>query len=218
MRSFRKDLCAALALATALAILCAPAIASAQTTSASTPLTTTTTTSTPTPTLAPASIGLPPVQIVNNPFQRGDTLSPNALSHDIAMMPLRLSLLGDAYPLANSIPGCAANAENAGNTLNGFTLQRSFAMPLMPHLTLVGFSQTACQYDAAVGGGLVYTAPIRKDLWFTASAGALVLPHGNVTRPSYKSDARVDVVWRESNNRAWSVGVGLRGIKLGGVF
>jgi hypothetical protein len=164
--------------------------------------------------------GLPPVQVIKNPFRTGDTQSPaSGLPYDLGMTPLRLSLTGDAIPLAHAFPGCAEKAEMSGNTLHGFTLNRSFAMQLVPSLTLVGFSQTACQMDAAVGTGFVTSTRLRKDVWLAASAGAMIFPHGDGgTRASVKSDARVDVIWKDLPGRSFSVGVGLRGVRVGGVF
>jgi hypothetical protein len=164
--------------------------------------------------------GAPPVQVIKNPFRTGDTLSPTSgLPYDLGMTPLRLSLVNEHFPLANAFPGCAEKAEMSGNTLHGFPLNRTFAMQLVPSLTLVGFSQTACQMDAGTGAGFVSSTMLKKDVWLAASAGVMLFPHGDGgTRAAVKSDARVDVIWKDLPGRSFSVGVGLRGVRVGGVF
>jgi hypothetical protein len=163
--------------------------------------------------------GVPPVQVIKNPFRTGDTQTPPAaLPYDLGMTPLRLSLTSDPL-IGRAFPGCQEQAEMSGNTLHGFMLNRSLAMPFAPRLTLVGFSQTGCQMDAATGAGFVSSTLIRKDVWLTASAGAMLFPHGaGGTKESVKTDARVDLLWKDAPGRSFSVGVGLRGVRVGGVF
>ena len=169
-------------------------------------------------TVATPSVGLPQTLVI--PLRSGDASGDSAgLPLDLGMMPLRLSLSSGFWPQGKTLPGCAERAEQSGDTWNFFPLQRAGAIHLLPSLTLVGFSTTACAVDANAGVGLVYTAPIRRDLWFVASAGASVLPTTTTTySPRMRSDARVDLVWKSTPTSALTLGVGRRGVTFGGAF
>jgi len=170
------------------------------------------------PVVAPPSVGLPQTLVI--PLRSGDAATDSAgLPLDIAMMPLRLSLSSDVWQQGKTLPGCTEKAEQAGNTWHFFPLQRAAAIHMIPNLTLVGFSTTACAVDANAGAGLVYTAPIRKDLWLVGGVGASFLPTTTTTyAPRPRTDARIDLVWKQSQERSFSVGVGRRGVFVGGAF
>ncbi len=170
------------------------------------------------PLAAPPSVGLPQTLVI--PLRSGDASPDSAgLPLDIGMMPLRLSLSSGYWPQGKTLPGCAERAEQSGDTWNFFPLQRAAAVHLVPNLTLVGFSTTACMVDANAGVGLVYTAPIRKDLWIVGAVGGSILPTTTTTyAPRARADARVDLVWKATPDRAFTLGVGRRGVFVGGAF
>lgn len=170
------------------------------------------------PLAARPSVGLPQTLVI--PLRSGDAATDSAgLPLDIGMMPLRLSLSSGYWPQGKTLPGCEERAEQTGDTWNFFPLQRAAAVHLIPRLTLVGFSTTACMVDANAGVGLMYTAPIRKDLWIVGSVGASILPTTTTTyAPRARADARVDLVWKATPDRAFSVGIGRRGVFVGGAF
>lgn len=168
---------------------------------------------------------LPPVQIIQNPLRSGDTTTPPpGLPLDVAMMPLRIGLLGDTWLKARVFPGCEADVEAGTNSQNGFALQRTAAMRLVPRLTLVGFSRAGCQVDAALGGGLVYSALIKKDFWFVGGVGVLGLPHAAPAGTTmWKGEIRADLMFRESPSRMWNLGLrstggGVTGLSFGGLL
>jgi hypothetical protein len=136
--------------------------------------------------------------------------------------PIRLALFGDAVPLGSSDPACSGSPEATGTATaatGGFASQRTAAFQLVPHLTLVGFSRGGCGLDAAAGGAVVFAMPIRKDVWFAASAGILTLPHaGPMGSPVVNRHFRADVVFAQPDGRSLSVGVSKRGLTFGGVL
>jgi hypothetical protein len=151
---------------------------------------------------------------------------------ELALEPLRLSLLGEHVPLPTSISDCRDGASVAGSFTGGPIMagHRAFATNLLrptswrtPRLTLFGFSRIGCARDSAAGGGLTFTLPVRKDVFFVASGGAIYLPHaGPGGRPVSSTRLGADVVLRRSDGRSYSVGVGtFRGgpmVSVGGIF
>jgi hypothetical protein len=168
------------------------------------------------PAVAP---GVPPVQMLATPWRLGDASDEAAqLPLDIAMLPMRLSL-GGVASRGREYAGCVEAATANGSAPNGFLLQRSVAMRLVPRLALVGFSQTGCPMEASIGGGLVYTVPLRKDIWLVGSAGALVLPHAGPSGARvWRSEIAADVAVRTTPERTWTIGVGTRGLRIGGLL
>jgi hypothetical protein len=150
---------------------------------------------------------------------RGDTLGPGSIIFE----PIRLALLGSAVPGAAGDPECRdSGAESAGTATAGvprFASQHAAAFQLVPKLTLLGFSRGGCQRDAAAGGALVYATPIRKDIWFVASAGILHLPHaGAGGAPVTNGQARMDLMFARPKGRSYAVGIGTRGVTFGGTL
>jgi hypothetical protein len=148
---------------------------------------------------------------------RGDTLGPGSIIFE----PIRLALLGAAVPGGAGDPECRDNGvESAGTAtagVPGFPAQHAAALQLIPKLTLFGFSRGGCQRDAGAGGALVYATPIRKDIWFVASAGILHLPHaGPGGAPVTKGHARMDLLFARPKGHSYAVGIGTRGVTLGG--
>jgi hypothetical protein len=135
----------------------------------------------------------------------------NDLAPALAVLPLRLSLQASLFPMA---PGMGD--DRCG--VHGFPVQRSAVMFLTPRLQLHGFSSVGCLIDGAIGGGLTYVTPLRRDLWLVASAGIYGVPPHLPSVGQVHTDARLDVVKRTSDNRTYSVGIGKRGLTFGGSF
>ncbi|HEY8075109.1 MAG TPA: hypothetical protein VIF62_13390 [Labilithrix sp.] len=134
----------------------------------------------------------------------------NGSGYDVSLEPLRLGLMDEA-PLSGD-PSCR-EPYAAAPTYYGTTLR------LVPRLTLAGFSRVGCAMDGAVGGGLVYTVPIRKSIDLNLSAGAIFAPHtGPNGTPIAATHLRADLVFKRDEGRAWYIGLRKRGIAFGGVY
>ena len=142
------------------------------------------------------------------------------LAPALAVMPLRLSLMGDTFPIAGALGGspCASREEASGNTVNGFAMQRQVYLAITPQLVLHGFSSAGCPLDAGIGGGMTYSVPVSRSLFLVASAGAYSLPSAQPGRVLTKGDARIDLIFRSTPDRAWGIGLGRRGLKLTGTW
>lgn len=149
---------------------------------------------------------------------RGDTLGPGSIIFE----PIRLSLLGSAVPVGAADPACRESVESTGAAtagVPGFAMQHGAALQLIPKLTLFGFARGGCPLDAGAGAALVYATPIRKDIWFVASAGILHLPHaGPGGAPVTTGQARMDLVFARPKGHSYAVGIGTRGISFGGTL
>jgi len=132
--------------------------------------------------------------------------------------PLRLSLQGDIHPLAGGFPNCVSREEPSGNTVNGFAVQRFASIGLTKALTLQGFSSAGCPVDGAIGGSLTYTAALQPSLWFVAGAGVYGVPGHAPYPPRLSNDLRVDLMKQLNDQHAVTVGVGRRGITIGGTW
>jgi hypothetical protein len=168
----------------------------------------------------PSSYGAAGVPIVTplrfTPLFGEPTGPGGLLPPSLAVLPLRLSLQGDAFPLAGALggSGCASREEASGNTQWGFPIQRQTYLALTPHLVLHGFSRLGCPLDAGMGGGFTYSLPLRQDLWLVASAGVFSVPNAP-TPTRLHTDARIDLVLPKTDH-AWAVGVGRRGLTFSG--
>jgi hypothetical protein len=147
----------------------------------------------------------------------------------ILFEPLRLGLMSDVPSRAAGEPGCSDRIETTG----GFTaagagtpmqFMRALPLPLVPRLTLVGFSRAGCPIDAVIGGGLTYVVPLRPSVFFVTSAGALLQPPYGQRPLAIIPQARADVVFDRGEGRSWSVGVrtnrgaGSPSLTFGGIF
>jgi hypothetical protein len=160
--------------------------------------------------MAPAPVALHLVPPWGEPTSTGPLLPPG-----IAVLPLQLSLLSDAFPVGGAMPSLCDPTSDLGRSAGGFPLQRATYMALTPRLVLHGFSRQGCPVDAAAGGGLTYSIPLPRDFFIVASAGALAQP--NAPSPArVRTDARLDLTWRATPDRAYSLGVGKKGITFGG--
>jgi hypothetical protein len=152
------------------------------------------------------------------PWMSGEPTGPAGLSSWVLSTPLRLSLQGDIYPMAGAFPNCISREEPSGNTINGFAVQRFASIRLTGALTLHGFSSAGCPVDGAIGTGLTYTVPLKPSLWLVASTGVYVVP-GHAPYPArVSSDVRVDLTKQLDDGRTVTVGVGRRGISVGGAW
>lgn len=148
----------------------------------------------------------------------GEPTGDQSLEPTIAVLPLRLSLQNEAFPVGRALgDGSCATTEEA-NSIQGFALQRQTYLPLVPHLVLHGFSRGGCLLDSGAGGGLTYSIPLPNDMWLVASAGAYTQPNAAPGPIQLKPDARLDVVLRSTPSSALSLGVGRRGIALTGLW
>ena len=145
---------------------------------------------------------------------------------ELALEPLRLSLLGNhPWTPLDAMSGCRDQLADvrSGSAPAGF--MTTYAMNLlggpglswkMPRLTLFGFSRGGCALDGAAGGGATFIVPIRQDIFFVASAGAIYLPAtGPTVAPAHSTSARGDVVFRRPDGRSFSLGIGSTGIENG---
>jgi hypothetical protein len=174
---------------------------------------------------APVAVPGPPPVRWFDPFHLGDALgSPgDDRSMSTALFePLRLSLLGPYVPGPSLSGPCADSLPSAGAVTAatpGYTPQYASALRLVPRLTLYGFSRAGCALDAAVGGGAVYAAPIvEKKLYLVGSAGYVFLPAPAGARRTASSAANVDAVLLRPDGKSVRLGVGTRGVTVGGTF
>jgi hypothetical protein len=140
--------------------------------------------------------------------------------------PLRLTLASDIVTIGQFFPECERLGDPSGNSIQGFPLLRAAFLRLIPALTLHGFSSAGCPIDAAVGGGVTQTIPLRADLSLVASAGMVAQPAIVGLRPAWvESAAGIDLVKQRDNGNALWMGVGAasrapQGVRLrfGGAF
>jgi hypothetical protein len=150
----------------------------------------------------------------------GEPTSDDSLAPAIAVLPLRLSLVGSVFPVEHAFgdDSCAQSAAASGNTVWGFPVQSQTYFALTPRLAVHGFSRLGCPLDAGVGWGITYAAPIAPRWWVVGGLGAYGLASALPGRPLVSTDARVDLVYRPSPDRAWAVGLGKRGVSLSGIW
>jgi hypothetical protein len=136
--------------------------------------------------------------------------------------PLRWSLMNGAPRLGPTLPGCEEQAGTRGSSVGGLPNEYFVAWRLTPpsiaSLYLVGFSRHGCAVDAGAGGGLVLTIPLRADLFLTASTGLYGLPRNGLATPERLHEARVDLGFRPSLSQVVTLGIGTRGVSVGGLW
>jgi hypothetical protein len=162
---------------------------------------------------APVSV---PLRLL--PF--GEPTTANSLAPTLAVLPLRLSLLGNAYSIAGAIPGdpCHQGELVAANpTAWVFPWQQATYVALTPRLVLHGFSRLGCPLDAGAGTALTYSIPLPHNLWLVASAGAFGQP-GYPGPTRVRGDARLDLMMRPNADHAYAVGIGRRGLTFTGTW
>jgi hypothetical protein len=158
------------------------------------------------------------MQLKLAPF--GEPTGDRALEPTIAVLPLRLSLINEAFPIGRAYGDdpCASSGDSAGNSIQGFPILRQAYLPITPRLVLHGFSRGGCPIDAGIGGGLTYSIPLPANLWLVASAGVYTQPSVAPGPALFKPDARLDVLLRKTPDSALSLGIGRRGIALTGLW
>jgi hypothetical protein len=97
-------------------------------------------------------------------------------------------------------------------------VQRYTFLQLTPNLTLHGFSSAGCPVDSAIGGAVTYSIPINPSIWLVAGAGVYTVPAHYGLPARQQSDVRLDLVKTTNDGRSVSVGVGRRGVSIGGSF
>ena len=134
--------------------------------------------------------------------------------------PLRLSLVAGVIPVGPALGKACGDDPEAGvagaqsRSLPSYTLLR-----LTPHLVLHGFSNVMpCALDSGAGGGITYTVPIDRNVWLVGAAGMYAVPKIDQLPVRKSSELRVDVMTKQSSGQTWSVGVGTRGLHIGGTF
>jgi hypothetical protein len=152
------------------------------------------------------------------PWLRGEPTGPAGPSSWVLSTPLRLSLQGDIHPIAGGFANCVSREEPSGNTINGFAVQRFASIRLTNALTLQGFSSAGCPVDGAIGAGLTYTVPLQPSLWLVASAGVYGVPGHAPYPPRQSDDVRLDLTKQVNDQHTTTVGVGRRGITVGGAW
>jgi len=167
----------------------------------------------PPPTPASAMV---PTPVALSLFPPGEpTSNGGGLPPTLAVLPLRLSLMGGTFPIASALAGNPCLAQTEANSNWGFPVQRATYLKLTPQLSLTGFSSGGCTLDASLGGGASYVLPLPSNLWLVINAGLLSqpsLPGGARTR----GDVHVDLMLRPTPDRAYAVGLGRRGVTFTG--
>jgi hypothetical protein len=136
----------------------------------------------------------------------------------LAVLPLRLSLLSQTFPIGNALGDGSCSSSAEANSQWGFPLQHQVYLAITPRLVLHGFSQQGCALDAGAGGGLTYSVPLSQKLWIVGSVGAYGLPSQRPGSFGTKTDGRVDLLLRTSPDRIWGFGLGPRGVKITGTW
>lgn len=156
-------------------------------------------------------VGPPKVQWLVQP--RGDLPGP---SPDAATEALRLGLFGDAPPTGD--PSCSPVGAATAAT-PGFAPTITTSIRLVPRLTLVGFGRGGCVLDGASAGGLVYMMPIKRNIDLALSAGMVYAPHAGPNGTAIRrKQLRADFVFKRKDGGAFTLGIGTRGITVGGLL
>ncbi len=146
----------------------------------------------------------------------GEPSVPGALSPWMASVPLRLSLQGPLFPMAGGFPNCGSREDASGNSFQGWPVQRYALLALTPNLVLHGFTSAGCPIDSAVGAAVTYAVPLQSSWWLVIGGGVYAAPAHDPMPARRSADLRVDLMKKIDDARSVSVGVGRRGISLGG--
>lgn len=173
-------------------------------------------------------VGLPQVTRLDQGDANGDALDPTTA---LAIEPLRLDLFGRFLPTPlDATSGCLDQMSDVKTGGLAWPAMRAKAIPVFgasswsaPKLTLFGFSRSGCTLDGALGGGVTLTLPIRRNVFFVGSGGAIFLPVTGPRGASASDQAvRGDLVIRGANGTSVNVGVGMtRGVpqvSIGSIF
>lgn len=132
-----------------------------------------------------------------------------------AVLPLRLSMLAMAFPLAGALPSdpynCRPREDASGNSQYGFPVEHQVYLAMTSRLVLHGFSRLGCPVDAVAGGGVTYSMPLSHDVWIVPGAGAYAKSSLTQGRVPSKGTVHVDLLMDTGNGRTLGIGVGKRG-------
>jgi hypothetical protein len=146
----------------------------------------------------------------------GEPSAGNALPPWMASVPLRLSLQSPIFPTAGGYPNCTTREDASGNSFNGWPVQRYALLAVTPNLVLHGFTSAGCPVDGAIGGGVTYTVPLQPSWWLVMGGGMYGVPAHDSIPARRSADVRIDVMKKIDDRRSVSVGLGRRGVSLGG--
>lgn len=137
--------------------------------------------------------------------------------------PLRLGMANGAMARFSGDGECGSVAESPGllsGPVSGPPPSVAFAVRLVPRLTIFGLQRTGeCALRNAAGVGFSYVVPLTPNVLFAVSGGALFLPNAGMNGGSVsRAGLRTDVIFKRSEGRSFSVGVGTSGVLFGGVF
>ena len=104
----------------------------------------------PTPSFMPVATPLTLQPLFGEPTSQVTGLAPG-----LAVLPLRLSMLGSAFPRFNASPTnpSRCDPDASGNSEHGFPVEREVYLAMTSRLVLHGFSRLGCPTDAVVGAG-----------------------------------------------------------------
>jgi len=145
------------------------------------------------------------------------------LATGLAVMPLRLSLVGIALP-ASALPGdpLQCDPEASGNSQYGFPVQRQVYLAMTSRLALHAFSRLGCPAQSVLGGAVTYSVPLARDVSIVPSAGASTRSTVSLGRPRTTGTVRVDLLLSTSGDRTLGIGVvkqgGRQGVQLTGTW
>jgi hypothetical protein len=173
----------------------------------------------PTPSFMPVATPLTLRPLFGEPTSQGTGLAPG-----LAVLPLRLSMLGSAFPLAGSSPThpLHCDPDASGNSEYGFPVERQVFLAMTSRLVLHGFSRLGCPVDAIAGGGVTYTIPLAQGVSIVPSAGAYAKSSLVQGRVPTRGTVRVDLMMHTSGDQTLSIGVGrqhgVQGLHLTGTW
>jgi hypothetical protein len=173
----------------------------------------------PRPALVGLGLPLPPAPRLAPPsILLGEPAGVDGLAAWALSTPLRLSLLGAVTPLASMFPNCDTREDASGNSSGGVPMRRSAALRLVPSLVVHAFSSAGCPVDAGLGAAVTTTFALPSSLWLVAGAGVYAVPPHAGLRARAAADVRIDLMKEVEGGATWSVGVGRRGVSVGGTF
>jgi hypothetical protein len=162
----------------------------------------------------PASPASPLTALLGEP-----TGDPAALPGYFASAPLRLSLQNQIFPVGMAYDQCGTREDAAGNATGGIPTQRYTLLRLTPSLVLHGFTSGGCPIDGAIGGGVTYATRVAPSIWLVAGGGIYATPApAQYSARRTRNDFRIDLIKKVDDTHSLSVGVGKRGVTIGGAF
>jgi hypothetical protein len=173
----------------------------------------------PTPSFMPVATPLTLRPLFGEPTSQGTGIAPS-----LAVLPLRLAMLGSAFPRASSSPTdpLRCDPDSSGNSEYGFPVERQVYLAMTSRLVLHGFSRFGCPVNAVVGGGVTYTMPLAQGVSIVPSAGAYAKSSLVQGRVPTRGMVRVDLMMHSSDDRTLSIGVGrqhgVQGVHLTGTW